>query len=87
MFWSFLRNLLIQWKNSKFKVWNLFLGRYPWHVAINQDFTGEMKYACGGSLISQKHILTAAHCTTQDAQPLRPNQFEVILGNELKFLS
>ena len=34
------------------------LGFYPWQVAIYYDD----EFLCGGSLISNLHVLTAAHC-------------------------
>lgn len=45
-------------------------GEIPWIVALgykNQKNPNQPKWLCGGSLITKKHILTAAHCVKNRA--------------------
>ena len=37
-------------------------GEYPWQVAILKKDPKESVYVCGGTLIDNQHIITAAHC-------------------------
>ncbi|XP_052889995.1 transmembrane protease serine 9-like [Anopheles moucheti] len=37
-------------------------GHWPWHAAIFHRVQGNLEYACGGSIIDEETILTAAHC-------------------------
>lgn len=72
-------------ENAKFRVVGgeeALPGRWPWMAAIFLHGIRRSEFWCGGSLISTKHILTAAHCTIDFKQkPFAPHQFTVRLGD------
>ncbi|XP_052121866.1 uncharacterized protein LOC113217967 [Frankliniella occidentalis] len=48
---------------------------YPWHVTI-YDVTLDMRQICGGSLITAKFFVSAAHCFHDNvAKPLPPERY------------
>ncbi|XP_072946386.1 elastase-1-like [Epargyreus clarus] len=55
-------------------------GDWPWHVAIYKRNNANIKYICGGTLISKTAVLTAAHCVTIRGNPVAPELLSVILG-------
>ncbi|XP_020292201.1 uncharacterized protein LOC109858907 isoform X2 [Pseudomyrmex gracilis] len=61
-------------------------GEYPWQVAILKKDPTESVYVCGGTLISPRHILTAAHCVKAHAgRDLRARLGEWDVNHDVEF--
>ncbi|XP_018580229.1 modular serine protease [Anoplophora glabripennis] len=54
-------------------------GDYPWVTAVFQKVGGSYINSCGGSMLTQKIILTAAHCVTNQKAQKLPNE-EILVG-------
>lgn len=55
-------------------------GKWPWLVALFQAVSN--KYFCGSTLLSNRHLLTAAHCMQQKfhSEPQRPSEIVAYPG-------
>ncbi|KAJ0173272.1 hypothetical protein K1T71_011448 [Dendrolimus kikuchii] len=57
-------------------------GQWPWQIALYQTQTVDNKYICGGTLVTRRHVITAAHCVTRRSSKrvVDPNTLTIYLG-------
>nr|QDC23054.1 venom serine protease 1 (PQM protease) isoform b2 precursor [Cupiennius salei] len=52
-------------------------GKYPWMVSIQEKIGDKMQHICGGAILNETWIVTAAHCFDQ---PINLTDYEVYAG-------
>ena len=52
-------------------------GEYPWQIALLKQQGNKLFFTCGGTLIAEQRVLTAAHCTSGNAGSLK-----VLIGTQ-----
>ncbi len=54
-----------------------YLFEFPYAVLIGFYTENEIKYGCGGSLINQWYVLSAAHCFKERFPPVEPEEVRI----------
>jgi len=59
------------------------MGQLPWQVSLNSASVADKELAsfCGGSILNNRYILTAAHCVVSNNQVLNPSDLNISYGN------
>lgn len=59
-------------------------GQYPWHAGLYFNNTrAEISLQCGGTLLNNRIVISAAHCLDQFDENIPKHKFLILLGTSL----
>lgn len=71
----------IRTQNLILNGFSTYAGQFPWHAALyHRTSATSLEYACGGSLISDTFVLTAAHCVRDGSREMNTKRVVIFLG-------